>query len=179
VAGKSGNHERETAKFLTKWYSGKTKPYLFWRTPGSGGIGTVSELNLDLYGDIYPLDPDIKKWWPFTIECKTGYDNASLDKHLKYNKSDPIKAFWIQVNDDAKKAKKYPLLIYQKLGLTPQWVGINYFILQTFAIELTDLRCVSLKWSVEDSLHEMHFFSLNEFFDRISPTIMKERIGKC
>lgn len=176
--GKSGNHERDTAKFLTKWYSGNKSPLLFWRVPGSGSIGTISELNLDLYGDVYPLDSDIKKWWPFTIECKTGYTQASLDKHLKYNKSDPMKSFWEQVNRDASKAQKIPILIYQKLGLTPQWIGVPNVILNTFIVELSDLRYVSLKWKIDDNLPELFFYSLNEFFDVITPEKLKEKINK-
>jgi hypothetical protein len=29
----------------------------------------------------------------FVIEAKNGYPNYSLDKHLKYNKSDELKSF--------------------------------------------------------------------------------------
>ncbi|WP_292484643.1 hypothetical protein [Methanohalobium sp.] len=45
-------------------------------------------------GDIYAVREEGKILCDkITIECKSGYDNASLDKFLKYNKSDPIKEF--------------------------------------------------------------------------------------
>ena len=40
---KGPEFEREIAKYLTKWASGKTKPYWYWRLLGSGSVATLSE----------------------------------------------------------------------------------------------------------------------------------------
>ena len=50
--GKGGDFERQVSKTLTKWLSGREKPYLFWRMPGSGGLATIHEENVGLSGDI-------------------------------------------------------------------------------------------------------------------------------
>jgi len=45
-------------------------------------------------GDIYHVREEGKFLTnKFVLECKNGYENVSLDKHLKYNKSDDLKLF--------------------------------------------------------------------------------------
>jgi hypothetical protein len=74
--------------------------------------------NTTISGDIISLKPEADMLCSkFSIECKNGYKEASLDKILKYNKSDVIELHWIQCCDDATKSKKLPMLIYKKLGL--------------------------------------------------------------
>ncbi|MFW6173620.1 MAG: putative PDDEXK endonuclease [Elusimicrobiota bacterium] len=53
------------------------------------------------------------------MECKTGYENTSIDKHLKYNKSDPLKNSWEQCINDATKTDRHPMLIFRKKGNNP------------------------------------------------------------
>ncbi|MFW6015003.1 MAG: hypothetical protein ACOCRK_01040 [bacterium] len=45
-------------------------------------------------GDIYSIREEGKFLTDlFVIECKSGYKEASIDKHLKYNNSDDIRDF--------------------------------------------------------------------------------------
>ena len=43
---KGGDNERNVSKFLTKWLTGKEKPYMFWRQDASGGLATVHVENV-------------------------------------------------------------------------------------------------------------------------------------
>ena len=115
--GKGGDWEREVSKTLTKWLTGTEKPYVFWRAPSSGGMATRSLLNAELSGDIIAIRPE-GEWFinEFSIECKVGYPQSNIHKHLKKVKGDEIKAFWKQCVNDAVKAKKKPMLIYKKKG---------------------------------------------------------------
>jgi hypothetical protein len=68
---------------------------LYWRGRGSGATFTSDNLVGESFaGDVYPVREEGKFLTNiFVIECKTGYKDSSFDKHLKYNKSDPIKSF--------------------------------------------------------------------------------------
>jgi hypothetical protein len=74
--------------------TGQDKELFFYRSPGSGAVATINVGNKAISGDIMALKPEasllIDK---FSLELKTGYKGVSLDKHLKYNKADPLKAF--------------------------------------------------------------------------------------
>ena len=113
--GKGSLWERDIAKTLTKWLTGKEKPYVWWRMPGSGAIATISEENKELSGDIMPLRPEGAFLTDkFSIEAKTGYPSSSFHKHLKGVKNDEIRLFWEQCCGDANRASKLPMLIYKK-----------------------------------------------------------------
>ena len=115
--GKGGDFEREVSKTLTRWLTGKEKPYMYWRMPGSGGLATIHEENRGLTGDIRSLHPDAEFLTDcFSIECKTGYPRTSFWQHFKNLKNFSIKEFWQQCVNDAYKANKRPMLIYRKKG---------------------------------------------------------------
>lgn len=173
--GKGGDWEREIAKFLSKWLTGSEKPYQYWRMPGSGSLATIHEENIGLSGDIRALTPEADFLTNvFSIEAKIGYPDASLDKHLKYNKSDPLYSFWQQCLDDAIKSKKLPMLIYKKKGLPTPWVGIIYSTYLKLDDYLEKLRFVHLYWGGD--LLCVFFFEMKEFFEAITPDIIKNNI---
>ena len=175
MSGKGGQWERDIAKFLTVWLTGVEKPYVFWRAPASGGLATISELNKDLTGDIIGLTPEAEFLTStFSIEAKNGYPNASLDKHLKYNRSDSIQAFWKQCVMDSIKAGKNPMLIYKKKGMPTPWIGITDFVYLKLKEELKPLRFVHLYWG--EDIPCTFFFEMKEFFDTITPDIIKNNI---
>lgn len=174
---KGGNWERDVCKFLSKWVSGHEKPYIFWRTGGSGGVFTVSEGKAGEYfsGDICAIREEGKFLTEkFSIECKTGYKEASFDKHFKYNKSDPFKSFWIQVVNDSQKANKYPMLIFRKKGMTTPWVCIGKDVYDIISLYLYDIRRLHICWR---NLPETVIFEYKEFFERIKPEIIEEDIN--
>ena len=171
--------ERDVAKYLTYWLTEQQEEYYFWRSPGSGSIATVTGVNPDLHGDIIPLKENADKVLcsKVVIECKSGYPKTTLDNHLKYNKSDNIRDFWDQVVTDSERVNKYPVLIYKKKGMPTPWLGINYELYSKLKKHIDSIRFVHIKW--ENGLPETYFFEYKEFFDIITPDIMKKvRIKK-
>lgn len=173
---KGGEWERDVCKFLSKWINGEQKPYVFWRGRGSGGMFTVSEGDVGekFSGDIYPVREEGKFLTDiFSIECKSGYKEASLDKFLKCNKSDPIREFWEQCVDDAKKAGKRSMLIFKKKGYPTPWLGISYEVYQMLKGYLEPCRMIHLYWN---DLPDTYFFEYRGFFNIITPEIIKENL---
>ena len=169
---KGGQWERDISRYFTKWLTGQDKELYFWRSPSSGGIFTRSPENTTISGDIIAIKPEADVLCSkFSLELKTGYKGASLDKHLKYNKSDPLKDFWIQAVDDAIQADKLPLLIYKKLGLKTPWLGIERVFNQYISKYVKDLRFVHLRW--ESDYPDVYFYEFYEFFNIITPEIIK------
>ena len=172
--GKGGDFERDVAKDLTLWLTGKKKPYKFWRMPGSGGLATIHEECVDLSGDIRSLDSDGEFLTDiFSIECKNGYPKTSFWQHFKNIKHFNIKEFWIQCCNDAFKSDKKPMLVYRKKGRKPI-VGIDY---TTFVdIEMiTKLSSVILNWN--DELDSVVLFDYKDFFEMVKPDNIKEIFG--
>ena len=85
---KGSGFERDCAKLLTIWLTGQEKPYAIWRTPNSGGLCSTNELNKDLSGDLVALRPEaVDLLSKFSIECKAGYKDATLDNFFKNTKA--------------------------------------------------------------------------------------------
>lgn len=173
---KGSQWERDISKYLTQWLTNQKAQYYFWKSPGSGSIGTISGTNPDLHGDIIPLKEESDKALcsKIVFECKNGYPKTTLDNHLKYNKEDNIYSFWSQVVYDAEKVNKYPMLIYKKKGMPTPWLGISTELYNKLKKHLENIRFLHLKW--DDKLPDIYFFSFYEFFDIITPDITK-RIG--
>lgn len=170
--------ERDVCKYLSKWLQGSEKPYCFWRGSGSGGNFTKNNLVGERFaGDIYHIREEAL---PITknlvFECKAGYPKTTLDNHLKYNKADNIKNFWEQVVTDAEKVNKYPVLVYKKKGMPTPWLGIETELYNKWKKYLEELRFIHLKW--ENGLPDTYFFEMHEFFEKITPDIVKKTRGK-
>jgi hypothetical protein len=126
VMAKGGDFERDTAKFLTVWLTGKKKPYKYWRMDASGGLATIHEENVNLAGDIKALDKDGQFLLDtFVIECKTGYPKTSFWQHWSSVKFQ-IKEFWQKLVTVETPPNKHPMLIYRKKG-RKRLVGITEF----------------------------------------------------
>lgn len=171
-SGKGGTFERDICKFLSKWIQGTEKPYIFWRGRGSGGVFTQDiSSGEDFAGDIYLVRPDGKFLTDtFSIECKNGYPKASIDNHLKYNKTDPIREFWEQCTNDAALTKRRPLLIYKKLGIKPTFVGIDQHTKELLGDILVDIRYIHLHYGM--GLPELYLYSMDEFFELVTPELL-------
>lgn len=173
-SSKGSSWERSVCKFLSKWITGKDKPYLFWRGRMSGGLQTLfgNEIGTDFSGDIYPVGLEGRFLTDlFSIECKNGYPKTSLDLHFKYNKSDDFKDFWTQTTNDAIKSNKHPLLIFKKKGLTVQWLCISQAVYSKFDKYLKNIRCIKIGWV---DLPDMYIFSMEEFFENVTCEIFKK-----
>jgi hypothetical protein len=173
---KGSSWERDVCKFLTKWLTGTEKPYVFWRSPASGGIATMSFENKELSGDIVAMRPEGAFFTStFSVECKVGYPKSSFDKHLKDNKNDEIKGFWSQACNDAFKTEKLPLLIYKKTNF-PALLGLreeDFTSLEKMSkISLnSQLNTINMKWS--DDTASLTFVSFEGFFSMLDPDKIK------
>lgn len=120
MSNKGPQWERDIAKYLTIWLTGKEKPYKYWRTPGSGGLATISELNAGLSGDIRAVSSDaefLTDIW--SIEAKNGYPKIGVFQHFKNIKKFDLKEFWLQTLEASNMSSKNPMLIYKKKSNRP------------------------------------------------------------
>jgi len=122
---KKGNtFERDVCKLLNEAF-GTTE---FNRAPNSGAYASTHNLPsaYKIYGDlIVPSD------FKFTIECKKGYNKASIDELLNY--SGIVVNFLDQTIKDAEKAGRIPLLLWKQdrkpiLAVTPLEAPLDSFI---------------------------------------------------
>ena len=174
--GKGADEERAISKYLTEYVSGKSKPYIFWRSPGSGSLGSapsisLSEHNKDLSGDIIALRPEgsflVDR---FSIEIKNGYSQYDFHKHLKNRKSTEVEDFWKQCCKAASGAKKYPMLIFRKKGFN-EIVGIS--IKTPKLLDLISSKYIQVGFNDED-LPDIRFYDLKTFFENIRPEDIKK-----
>lgn len=174
MANSGGQWERDVCKYLSKWINGIDKPYVFWRGRGSGAVFTNNdEVGEAFSGDIYCVRPEGKFLTDkFSIECKNGYKGASLDKHLKFNKTDILKDFWIQTVGDAEKSNKSPMLIFKKKNIKP-WLGISYNTFQKYNEYLNKMKFIHIRWDKE--ILDCYLFQMEDFFKKITPEIICEK----
>lgn len=175
---KGPDFERVVAKFFTKWASGKTKPYWYWRLLGSGSVATLSEENKELSADIHALRPEACFLTDrFSIECKTGYPDTRFHQHFKGIKTFKIQEFWEKTTMEATRAGKLPMLIYRRKGMKPI-VGLDIVGNSKVAFNLTGVPFIMLG-NFPDSIPPIWFYDMNDFFDRIKPDDIKNiRIEK-
>lgn len=169
MGSKGGDFEREISKFLTKWLTGKEKPYKYWRQDASGGLATIHAENIHLTGDICSLTRDADFLTNiFSIECKTGYPKTSFWQHFIPTKF-ALEEFWKQCVNDTPQ-NKYPMLIYRKLRRKPI-VGINNIIQDKLSELLVDLNVIYVKWNNE--LDSLCLYDMKDFFERVKPEHIK------
>lgn len=170
---KGSGYEREICRFLTKWLSGVETPYIYYRSPSSGAVATITKSE-NISGDIISVKPEGEFFTNiFSVEVKTGYKNADFFQHFKDMKNDVIKTFWNQCCIDAKKSSKYGMLIFKKSGLKPI-VGIN----NTVRSELSDYVTLpkSLVVVYSDDTDTINFYNFEDFFNIVTPDIIKKWI---
>lgn len=178
---KGGEFEREISKFLTKWLTGKEKPYKYWRQDASGGLATVHEENVHMSGDIKPLGKDAEFLTDiFSIECKTGYPKTSFWQHITSAKF-ALEDFWVQAIEDSPE-DKYPMLIYRKLRRKPL-VGINNTIKDSLGFLIKELNFITVTWRKDikcircnkiHSLEQVSLYDFKDFFRLVKPDHIKE-----
>jgi hypothetical protein len=174
--GKGGDFEREIAKCLTVWLTGKDKPYAYWRMPGSGSLSTIHEQNKNLSGDIMALISEAEFLTnSFSIECKTGYPQTSFWQHFGRVKNFNIEIFWRQAFEDATKGAKHPMLIYRKKGRKPI-IGISEWI--SNVLKINNLPSVSFCFSEDTNLPQLRFFDFNDFWKEVTPQKIKDMRSK-
>ena len=167
---KGSGFEREIARKLTMWLTGQDKELYWWRSPNSGGVSTVSQINTEISGDLVALKPEsIAINRLFNWELKTGYEGASFDLHLKCNKNEDLRVFWEQSVRDAKRADKEPVVIFRKKRMPNIWCGISENIFNKFYDKLKENRIILLTWGKEFSLQPVIFMNFEDFLNTITP----------
>jgi len=177
---KGSSFERDMARRLSLWINGSEKPYVFWRTAGSGGLATIMAENADMGGDLMAIRDEGRFMTNlFSIELKTGYQDAEAFKHLKPNKSTEIEDFWKQCCRDAERSHKYPCLIFKRKGY-PTIIGLSRTIGDMFPwsskLGAPFLKCVSLFFPFKDGqryLPDLYMYSLEDFLNMVTPDDMK------
>ena len=173
---KGGENERNVSKFLTKWLTGVVKPYMFWRQDASGGIATMHIENSHMTGDICSIHPDSRFFTDiFSIECKTGYPSTSFWQHFTTAKFG-IEEFWEQALNDAKKANKYPMLIYRKKG-RKQIVGIDKYVQEKLKDKIKDLNHIVISWKEGSPYIDCVLYDMEDFFKRVDPDDIRRLNG--
>jgi hypothetical protein len=175
---KGGNFERDISKALTRWLSGVEKPYMYWRMPSSGGLATIHEECRGLSGDIRALHPDAEFLTDaFSIECKTGYPRVTFWQLFKCLKNFELMEFWRQACGDAERGAKKPMLVYRKKGNNVIF-GISEddsTLFEELCDDLGNKNRISMRFcNIE--LPTVVFYDFNEFFDMVTPALMKEFI---
>jgi len=161
---KGSGYERTICKMLSKWLNGKEKPYVWWRSPSSGGLATITAQNPNLTGDIISVLPEGNFLTDiFSIEVKTGYPKSSFHKFFKKVKNNEILQFWKQAKLDASKSNKEPMLIYKKDRKEPL-----LFISENVKMKLSNLKKINnFRMNIEGE--KIYIFNMEEFFTIISP----------
>jgi len=145
---KGSAFEREICKKLSLWISDNERDSVFWRSAMSGGRATVGfkkgVVRNTQVGDISSIDPIGNKLTDkYVVECKF-YKNIHLQSMLFGKpKENSIYEFWITLNNQAKKAGKYPLLIIKQNGM-PTLIGITHGNLQKVLKEDYDIIPIAI-----------------------------------
>lgn len=169
---KGSEFERSICKRLSLWLTGKEKPVVFWRSPASGGLGTIKTAE-NVSGDIVSIS-DVSKWVceKFSIECKNGYPSADLFKHIKNNiKNDEIEQFWEQCIRDSRTENKHGILVFKKKGNQPI-IGIEksvYGQLIEMSIDLN--KCIILHY--DNDLPPLVLLDFDDFLNKVKPLHIK------
>lgn len=176
-SSKGGMFERDISRYLSKWAGAPEKELFFWRSGGSGSVSTISKCNAELSNDIVAIKTEGKFLTNiFSIELKKGYPDSSLDKHLKKNKNNSIRDFWVQANQGANKNNREAMLIYGKKGLNP-WCGISLHMFEILKFEQYGLPYMIMSFGKEFNLPVLVFIDIDDFFTLITPDQIKALIS--
>jgi len=174
---KGGEFERKIAKYLTIWLSGKEKPYIYWRMPGSGSLATISEANKELSGDIHALRLEGAFFTDrFSVEVKNGYPKANFHQHLKNIKNFEIKDFWLQCLEAAQKAGKHGMLVWKKkglkeiVGISPNTASLKEIVgISPNTARLLQPKLKNIVLVFDDGTTPIRFYDMIDFFVGITP----------
>lgn len=169
---KGSAFEREVSRSLTMWLTGQDKEYYFYRSPSSGAVATMNEMNGDISGDIIAVKPEARLLTSkYSIECKDGYSNADVMKVFKNNKNDTICDFWKQCIDDARTSNKKGMLIFRKKG-NPIIVGIEET--DIVSIKIREKVAKYLVVSYDNKLPNIVFFDYVTFLSNLNKEYLEE-----
>lgn len=111
---KGSENERNLCKVLSKWWTGKDKPIVFWRVGSSGATFTITSTT-EMAGDVVAVHQDgISFTNIFVVETKFVKNFDILDLLYPEKKTNQIENWWDQVTRDSSKINRIPLLIFKR-----------------------------------------------------------------
>jgi len=112
---KGSENERRLCKILSKWWTGKDKPIVFWRVGSSGAQFTISSGTTEMSGDVVAVHQDgFSLTNIFSIETKFVKYFDLIDLFYPLKKTNQVYSWWKQCIGDAEKVNKKPLLIFRR-----------------------------------------------------------------
>lgn len=166
---KGNRNERRAAELLQKWTRRK-----FARTPSSGGL---SWKTTNTKGDVVCIKEG--HYFPFCVEVKAHKEiNFS---HLLYDVDSKIMEFWKQCVEDAKRAKKVPMLLmrYDRLPSDLFFMGIPtdlYILLMATGDDIAHINRVITYTNNKVKLPAVTFVSSRAFFNGDYKSIRKKAL---
>lgn len=142
---KGSRNERNLAKIFKDWTG-----YEFARTPGSGGLRWKKRD--DVIGDITCTEQGHN--FPFSIETKF-YRELNFEHLVSAPKNIKLIKFWEQACNDAKRAKKTPLLMVRYNGMAKtQYYAIIPTTLYQAIVGIYDLGTPALQYITDNPEHQ-------------------------
>jgi hypothetical protein len=166
-----GSYEREIARLLSKWISGKDDPLICWRTAGSGSVATndkkrgLSGITQD--GDFQCLNSKYEHIFNlFFIDSKCYKECNPYFINEKNKKSNSILNQWKKVCGEAKNGtkNKIPLMIVKiRDRKTPEFVLLPSYVRYSNLI-----LCNYMIYSfVDPTIQDCTFILLDDFIKNI------------
>lgn len=163
------SYEREIAKILSKWISGKNDPLICWRNVHSGSISTIAKKkglsgdNTD--GDFQCLNPVYQ--FMFDIFCFDSKCYKECNPYFindKNMKSNSILNQWIKVCKEA--GNKIPVMICRiRDRKTPEFICIP----ESSWLPVNDIKMMKY-FFYDDRITDMILIMLDEFLDKVNAT---------
>lgn len=159
------NYEREIARVLSKWISGKDDPLIVWRNSGSGSVSTnerkKGKSGVTLDGDFQCLDPQYQ--YIFNIFCFDSKCYKDCNPYFindKNIKSNTILNQWIKVCKEA--GNKIPTMICKiRDRSTPEFILLPSYV----SIPNRDIKQMSYFFNTKEIL-DCNMYMLDEFFSK-------------
>lgn len=167
------NYEREIAKILSKWISGKNDPLICWRNVHSGSISTIAKKkglsgdNTD--GDFQCLNPAYQFMFDtFCFDSKCYKDCNPYFINDKNMKSNSILNQWIKVCKEA--GNKIPVMLVKiRDRSTPEFICIPTTCCLLDTVKKMDY------YFANSEIVDLTLIMMDEFLDKVNATDFYEQ----
>lgn len=131
---KGSTYERKLAHMLSCWWASASFSTTFEKGAAAFGRSPSSGMWASSHGaqrggsDILPLTDAVAAEWPFCVETKNraGYSFENLLAGFRGDSSRDILAWWEQVEGDAARENRVPLLIWHKQSSAVDYVMFRW-----------------------------------------------------
>jgi len=167
------NYEREIARVLSKWISGKDDPLICWRNSGSGSVSTnerkKGKSGITLDGDFQCLNPVYQFMFDtFCFDSKCYKDCNPYFINDKNMKSNSILNQWIKVCKEA--GKKIPVMLVKiRDRVTPEFICIPTSCCLPNTVKKMEY------YFANTEIVDLTLIMMNEFLDKVDATNLYEQ----